>query len=387
MTAQAGVAAGGWSVSAGFFDFDNDGLLDLLVTRYLDWDLAHSKICARQTYCPPIQFPPVTNILYRNCGHGKFQDVSERSGIARKKGRALGVAFNDYDGDGYTDVFVANDGMEEFLFHNTGHGTFEERALETGVALSDEGKPYAGMGVDFRDYDNDGRPDLMVTDLARQVYALYHNDGNGLFTYRSRETGMAAVSSLSSGWGMRWEDFDNDGWKDLLIAQGHVMDNVEEVDPGLHYREPILFAFHRGGRFERAELRGHTEAMAGRGAAFGDLDNDGFMDAVVGVLGGRPVVIRDPGRDAGNHHHWLTLALEGTGSNRDGLGATVHIGDQWQYATTAGSYASASDKRVHFGLASARAADIEIRWPSGERQALKAQTVDRVLHVKEPSRP
>jgi hypothetical protein len=240
------------------------------------------------------------------------------------------------------------------------------------------------MGVDFRDYDNDGRPDLIVTNLARQVYAVYHNDGNGSFSYRSRESGIAALSSASSGWGLRWEDFNNDGWKDLLIAQSHVMDNVEEVDPGLHYREPLLFALNHGGRFERAELAEHSQPVAGRGAAFGDLDNNGFVDAVVGVVGSKPVLVRDPGRALGGGNHWLTLALEGTRSNRDALGATVRIGNQWQYATTAGSYASASDKRVHFGLGSANRADVEIHWPSGARQNLTRVAADQVLVVKEP---
>ena len=220
VTAKAGVAAGGWSASAGFFDFDNDGKLDLFVTRYLDWSLVTSKSCAKQTYCPPGEFPAEANMLFRNRGDGTFEDVSRRSGIASKKGRSLGVAFGDYDGDGYPDIFVANDGMEEFLWHNNGNGTFTERALEAGVALSDDGKPYAGMGVDFRDYDNDGKPDIIVTNLAKQTYALYHNDGNGSFSYRSLESGLGTLTAASSGWGVGLVDFDNDGWKDLFVAQG-----------------------------------------------------------------------------------------------------------------------------------------------------------------------
>ncbi|MBV9082992.1 MAG: VCBS repeat-containing protein, partial [Acidobacteriaceae bacterium] len=218
VTEKAGVAAGGWSASAGFFDYDNDGRLDLFVTRYMICDTAHSKACGAslRVYCLPGEFPATTNILYRNRGDGTFEDVSQRSGIAACKARSLGVAFNDYDDDGFADVFVANDGMEEFLFHNNGNGTFTERALEAGVALSDDGKPYAGIGVDFRDYDNDGRPDIIVTNLARQVYAVYHNDGNGSFSYRSLESGLGSLTAGSSGWGMHLEDFDNDGWKDLF---------------------------------------------------------------------------------------------------------------------------------------------------------------------------
>ena len=382
VTQIAGVAAGGWSASAGFIDYDNDGRLDLFVTRYLEWDPAHNKICARQTYCPPIDFPATTNVLYHNRGDGTFEDVSQRSGIDAVKGRSLGVAFNDYDGDGFTDIFVANDGMEQFLFHNNGNGAFSEKALEAGVSLSDDGKPYAGMGVDFRDYDNDGRPDIIVTNLARQVYAVYHNDGNGSFTYRSRETGLGTLSAASSGWGMRLEDFDNDGWKDLFIAQSHVMDNVETIDPSLHYLEPPLLALNRNGRFERADP-GMNTPLAGRGAAFGDLNNDGAIDVVLTVLNSRAKVFRNRTKT----QHWLTLSLTGVKSNRDGFGARIEANGQTQYVNSAGSYLSASDKRVHFGLGSATTANIKIIWPSGIHQSLPAVAADQFLSVKEPALP
>ncbi len=379
VTARAGVAAGGWSVSAGFFDYDNDGKLDLFVTRYMQWDTQHSKSCTRDTYCPPGEFPATTNILYHNRGDGTFEDVSERAGIAAKKGRSLGVAFNDYDGDGFADIVVANDAMEQFLFHNNRNGTFTERALDAGVAFSDDGKPFSGMGVDFRDYDNDGRPDIVITDLAKQVYALYHNDGNGSFSYRSLQAGLGTLSAGSSGWGLRLEDFNNDGWKDLFVAQSHVMDNVEQIDPSLHYKQPPLLALNRQGRFQAADS-GMSTAVAGRGAAFGDLNNDGWVDVVMSVLGGQPVVFRNR---AGNAH-WLTVCLEGVRSNRDGLGARVVANGQTQYATTAGSYLSASDKRVHFGLGSADKADVEIWWPSGARQRLGGVSANQFLKVREP---
>jgi hypothetical protein len=379
VTVRAGVAGGGWSVSAGYFDYDNDGKLDLFVTRYMQWDTQHNKVCARETYCPPGEFPKTTNLLFHNRGDGTFEDVSRLSGIAAKPGRALGVAFNDYDNDGFADIFVANDGMEEFLFHNNGNGTFTERALDAGVALSDNGKPISGMGADFRDYDNDGRPDIVVTDLARQVYALFHNDGEGSFTYRSREAGLTALTAANSGWGMRLEDFDNDGWKDLFVAQSHVMDNVERIDPSLHYLEPPLLALNRHGHFEKADC-GMSTPVAGRGAAFGDWNNDGSVDVIITVLGGRPVVFQNRARGA----HWLTLTLEGTRSNRDGFGARISVNGQWQYATSAGSYLSASDKHVHFGLGSAQTADVEIWWPSGTHQRLANVRADQFLHVREP---
>src|SRR6185437_2650249 len=317
VTAKAGVAGGGWSVSAGFFDFDNDGRLDLFVTRYMEWDTRHSKTCggAWRTYCPPAEFPATTNLLYRNRGDGTFEDVSQKSGIAAKKGRALGVAFADYDDDGFMDFFVANDGMQQYLFHNNGNGTFTECGLECGAGLTADGKPMSGMGVVFQDYDNDGRPDIVVTVLPRENYTVFRNDGNGQFSYRSLETGLAALTSGSSGWGVGLEDFNNDGWKDLFVAQSHVLDNVERIDPSLHYLEKPLLAINSKSRFELADS-GVAVPLAGRGAAFGDLNNDGWVDAVVTSLGGPPQVLINR---RGNQH-WLTIALHGTRTNRDGLG-------------------------------------------------------------------
>ena len=384
VTAKAGVAGGGWSVSAGFFDYDNDGKLDLFVTRYMEWDTKHSKTCGGEwhTYCPPEEFPATTNILYHNNGDGTFTDVSQRSGIVAKKGRALGVAFADYDDDGFTDIFVANDGMQQYLFHNNGNGTFTERGLEAGAALSEDGRRLSGMGVVFQDYDNDGRPDIIVTELPREIYGVYHNDGNGLFTYRSLETGLGVLSSGSSGWGIGLEDFDNDGWKDLFVAQGHVLDNVEQIDPSLHYQELPLLAMNQHGRFQRADA-GIPSPWAARGAAFGDLNNDGRQDVVMTVLGGHPQVFlnRAPTQ------HWLVVTLRGTASNRDGLGARVRVNGQTRFATTAGSYLSASDKRLHFGLGSSDTAKIEIAWPSGAHQTLNDVHADQFLEVREPGRP
>jgi enediyne biosynthesis protein E4 len=383
VTAKAGVEAGGWSCSAGFFDYDNDGRLDLFVTRYMLWDTQHSKICGNewQTYCPPAEFPQTTNILYRNRGDGTFEDVSQHSGIAAVKGRSLGVCFADYDDDGFTDVFVSNDGMRQFLFHNNGDGTFTERALEAGAALTADGKPLSGMGTVFQDYDNDGRPDILVTVLPREVYALFHNDGNGLFSYRSLQAGLGLLTAASSGWGVGLEDFDNDGWKDLFVAQSHVLDNVEEIDHMLHYKEPPLLALNHAGRFERADS-GVTAAIAGRGAAFGDINNDGYQDVVVTSLGGEPLVLFGHPTTG----HWLSIALRGTRSNRDGLGARVQVNGQTRFATTSGSYISASDKRLHFGLGDAESAKVEIRWPSGTRQVLENVKSNQFLEIHEPEK-
>jgi len=384
VTAKAGVGGGGWSVSAGFFDYDNDGKLDLFVTRYMDWDTQHSKDCGGNfhTYCPPGEFPRTTNILYHNRGDGTFEDVSQRSGIAAKKGHGLGVAFADYDGDGFTDIYVANDGMQQYLFHNNGNGTFTEVALQSGAALNLDGGPLSGMGVVFQDYDNDGKPDVIVTTLPRQTYAVFHNDGNGSFSDRGLQTGVTMLSGVTSGWGVGLEDFDNDGQKDLFITQGHVLDNVEAIDPSLHYLEPTLLAINRNGRFERADP-GTDALVSGRGAAFGDLNNDGWVDAVATVLGMHPQFFFNRRGAA----HWLTITLRGTRSNRDGLGARVQVNGQTRFATTAGSYESANDKRLHFGLGSAKSAKIEVFWPSGTHQVQNDISADQFLEIREPERP
>jgi hypothetical protein len=384
VTAKAGVAGGGWSASAGFFDYDNDGKLDLFVTRYMDWDPKHSKTCGGEwhTYCPPEEFPATTSILYHNRGDGTFEDVSQRSGIAAKKGRGLGVAFADYDDDGFTDIFVANDGMQQFLFHNNGDGTFTERGLEAGAALSEDGRRLSGMGVVFQDYDNDGRPDIIVTELPREIYSVYHNEGKATFSYQSLPTGLGVLSTGSSGWGIGLEDFENKGWKDLFVAQGHVLDNVEQIDPSLRYQELPMLALNREGHFERSDP-GISKPVAGRGAAFGDLNNDGWQDVVMTALGQPPQILMG----AGGKQHWLVVRLRGTRSNRDGLGTRVRVNGQTRFATTSGSYLSASDKRLHFGLGAAETATIEIAWPSGCRQALKDVHVDTFLEVVEPEKP
>src|SRR6202158_3269767 len=265
VTANAGVAAGGWSVSAGFFDYDNAGHLDLFVTRSLNWTVANSKTCGNENamYCPPTEFPAISNILYHNRGDGTFEDVSVQSGIASKKGHGLGVAFADYEGDGFTDIFVANDVTNQFLFHNNGNGTFTECALESGAALTSDGKMLSGMGAVFQDYDNDGLPDVLVTQLPHQPYVAFHNDGHGSFSAQELETGFGALSGKSFGWGVGLEDFDNDGWKDAFIVQGHVFDNVEKYDSSLRYKDPPLLAMNHNGRFDKANAGSNT-TVAGR---------------------------------------------------------------------------------------------------------------------------
>lgn len=368
---------GGWSVSAAFLDYDRDGRLDLFVARYLDWDLSRNILCGTpfHAYCRPDKFAGVSNLLYRNEGGGRFRDVSRESGISGVIGKGMGVAVADYDADGFGDIFVANDGMEQFLFHNEGNGTFVERALEAGVALSDDARPYAGMGAAFGDYDNDGRPDLVVTNLALEKYALYRNDGGGRFTYASLTTGLASATARSSGWGVGLHDFDNDGFKDVFAAQSHVLDNVERIHSGLRYLEPpALYRNAGGGKFEAAMNPG-ARPVAGRGVTFGDLNNDGAIDAVMAVLGGSPLVFLNASPRPG-----VTIRLVGRSANRDGAGATVRAGAQTVTATSAGSYLSASDARVHL---SGSPATVEVVWPGGRKQTARLTPGQRVVTIEE----
>lgn len=393
VTDKAGVGGSGWSTSAAWVDLDGDGLLDLVVLRYLTWDFddiwcgEHKE--GYRAYCHPDYFKPITPLVYHNDGNGHFTEVSEKIGVA-KPGKGLGIAIADYDRDGHIDLFVANDSMAEFLYHNKGDGTFEEVALISGVAVDGEGHTFAGMGVDFADYNNDGFPDLVITDLASQMYALYRNNGDGTFTYESYPSGLGRMTMTHSGWGVRFLDYDNDGCKDLLIAQGHDLDTIELTFPNLRYREPMLLARNTGHGFEDVSAEAGSvfrEAWVGRGLAIGDIDNDGRLDAVVTTNDGPLYVLRNA---TPTPNHWLILKLVGHKSNRDAIGAEVKVvtGKIVQVATvtTAGSYLSSSDKRVHFGLgAETVAAAIEIRWPSGIRQTLKNVRADQILQVDEPS--
>jgi len=396
VTAKAGVAGSGWSTSAAWVDLDNDGLLDLVVLRYMDWDFddiwcgEHKE--GYRAYCHPDSFRPISPLVYHNDGGGHFTEVSQKLGLA-EPGKGLGIAIADYDRDGRIDLFIANDSMNEFLYHNEGGGKFKEVALPAGVALDAEGHTYAGMGVDFADYNNDGLPDLIVADLASQVYALYRNNGDDTFNYESFPSGIGRMTMNHSGWGLRFFDFDNDGWKDLLIAQGHDLDTIELTSPNVRYREPMLLARNNGhGSFvdvSAASGKIFHEAWAARGLAIGDIDNDGRIDAVVSTNDGPAYVIHN---ETNTGNHWLTLKLIGHKSNRDAIGAVVKMltkaGAQYATVTTASSYLSSSDKRVHFGLgADAAAQSIEIHWPSGVRQVLKDVRGGQILQVDEPARP
>ena len=393
VTAKAGVDGSGWSTSAAWVDLDGDGYLDLVVLRYLDWDFA-DVWCGEhregyRAYCHPENFKAVPPLVFHNKGDGTFTEVAAKLGLG-KPAKGLGVAFEDYDKDGHLDLFFANDSMLEYLYHNKGDGTFEEVGLAAAVAADADGRTYAGMGVDFADYKNTGWPSLLVTDLANQRYSLYENNRDGSFNYVSQETGIGKMTLLHSGWGVRFFDYDNDGWKDLMIAQGHDLDTIELTAPTLRYREHLLLAHNdRGKSFtdvssESGEV--FQQNWVGRGLAIGDLDNDGRLDAVVTTNDGPAYVLHN---EIQTGNHWLLLKLVGHKSNRDAIGAQIKIvtGDGPQYAmvTTAGSYLSSGDKRVHFGLGKqTQVSAIEIRWPSGIIQMLKDVRADQILQIGEP---
>ena len=392
VTARAGVGGSGWSTSAAWVDLDGDGFLDLVVLRYLEWDFddiwcgEHKE--GYRAYCHPDLFKPVSPLVYHNNGDGTFTEIAAKLGLARP-GKGLGLAIADYDRDGHIDLFVANDSMVQFLYHNKGNGTFEEVGLQSEVAVDIDGRTYAGMGVDFADYNNDCWPDIVVTDLANQRYALYQNNGDGSFTYASTASGISKMTLAHSGWGVRFLDYDNDGWKDLLIAQGHDLDTVELAFPNLRYREPMLLARNTGKGFVdvSAESGGiFQKAWVARGMAIGDLDNDGRVDAVVSTNDGPAYVLHN---ETITENHWILLRLVGHQSNRDGIGAEVRAttGSITQSATvtTTGSYLSASDKRVHFGLGKSDVVQqIQVRWPSGIVQTLKDIHANQVLQIDEP---
>jgi hypothetical protein len=396
ITAQAHITGNMWAVSAGWVDYDNDGWLDLFVSNYVVWDPSSEPRCGtpeRQFYCHPKAYQGLPGQLFHNNHDGTFTDVSQSSGIGRHIGKGMGVAFADIDGDGLTDIFVANDSVRNFLFHNKGDGTFDEIGLEAGVALRDDGFAIAGMGADLRDFDNDGKPDLIVSGILNDSFLLFRNLGRGGgFEDYAQLTGLLMGTRRFTGWGLGMYDFDNDGWKDLFFALSHLaqLDRYLGSDSALPNR---VFRNVEGKRFEDVSPAAgpqFQEPAMNRGVAFGDFDNDGRVDAVVSVINGPAKLFRNVTE---GQSHWLAIRLRGRRSNREGLGALVHAHlpdgrDLYNEATTAVGFASASGPLVRFGLGANRSVEkIEIRWPGGGRQQIANVSGDRIVDIVEEAGP
>jgi hypothetical protein len=397
VTEKAGVGGGVmggkkmWSVSALWIDYNNDGLPDLFIANYCKWEVNQDPFCGpkpeQRSYCHPKNYEPLPNTLYRNNGDGSFTDVSAETGVSKHFGKGMGAVMGDYDGDGFMDVFVANDTRPNFLFHNIGGKRFEEVALERGVAYPEAAQAISGMGADFKDVDNDGRPDIWHTAIENESFPLYQNRG-GEFQEFTQQAQLSRTRTMS-GWSNGIFDFDNDGWKDLFVARGNVLDNVA-LFSNRRYEEPNSVFRNMGrGKFQDVSAEAGADfqkAAAHRGAAFGDLDNDGRVDAVVSVLNGKAQYFHNVTR---NPNHWILLRLTGTKSNRMGLGAQIRVtaedgSKQYNQVTTASGYACSSDSRVHFGLGASKVIrEIEIKWPSGMKQVLRDVPGDQILQVEE----
>ena len=390
VTSEARIKSDRWSVAAGWFDYDRDGWLDLLVVNYLDWSPEMDIYCGDsirriRTICHPSRFAGLSNNLYRNRGDGTFEDVSQQSGIAAHLGKGMSVAFADFDVDGFTDVFITNDTLPDFLFRNRGDGSFEQVGLLAGVAVGAHGRPVASMGVDFRDYNNDGLPDLAVTALIRETFPIFRNEGKGLFREDSFPSRLGSQTAKKSGWSNGFFDFNNDGWKDLFTANSHVNDLVELFEASPYKQANSIFVNRGDGSFLDVSAEAGPQfqaAKAHRGSAFADFNNDGRMDVVVSVIGERPELWENvtPGTN-----RWLILKLTGSRGNRDGLGTAVRIGHQHNVMTTSVGYASSSYYGVHFGLGATEWVDrIEIIWPKSRTvQILPRVQANQILEIQE----
>ena len=378
------------SVGAAWFDYDNDGLLDLIVSNYTTWSPQSDKRCTlggSEVYCDPeAYYSNASHRLYHNLGHGKFEDVTDKSGIGKAPGKGMGISIADFNDDGLMDVFIANDTEPNALFINKGDGTFEEMALRYGVALNEQGNVVSSMGSDARDFDNDGRVDIVYNDLINQVWHLFLNRGD-IFRYASPQTHLTRLSTPYSGWSIGFIDYDNDGWLDLYSANG----DVDDIRPDARMHD-TMFRNIGGKAFEDVSApMGPDFLRKGfqRGSAFADLNNDGFQDIVVTSLNERPRVLMNTG---GNGNHWLTLELTGHVSNRDAIGAKVKVTCRsgrtlYQHVAPSVGFISSSDKRVHFGLGQEQAVEtIEIHWPSGLVQRIDDPGRDRFLRIDEPQR-
>jgi enediyne biosynthesis protein E4 len=389
VTAEAGIHNVSFGTSAAWVDYDLDGRLDLFVANYVKWtpetDLWCSMDGSTKSYCTPESYPGASSKLYRNLGGGKFQDLTEQAGLADPTSKSLGVVAFDYDGDGWPDLFVANDTQPNKLYHNLKNGRFQEVGLSSGVAFGEDGVARAAMGVDAADYDRSGRPHLIVGNFSNQMLGLYHNEGNGLFVDEAPRSAVGRASLLTLTFGLVFFDYDLDGYPDILAANGHLDEEIERVQPKVRYREMPLLLRNMGGGSFKEETGAFPEPLVARGLAYGDYDRDGDLDVLIATNHGAAHLYRN---DGGNANHWLNVKLEGTRANRDGIGAVVRVtsagGAQWQAVHSGSSYLSANDLALTFGLGrDEKAASVEVQWPGGGKQVLKDVPAGQHLVIKQ----
>jgi hypothetical protein len=383
-----------WSAAAGWVDYNNDGKLDLFVSNYCKWEVNKDPVCLSggrlRAYCHPKFYEPLPSTLYRNNGDGTFTDVSEETGISKHLSKGMGIGFNDYDGDGFTDIFVANDNMPNALFHNLKGKAFEEVAMDAGVAYSENGKAVSGMGAEFRDLDNDGLPDIWHTATELETFPLFRNRGNGIFIDVTGRSGLARPTLQMSGWSNGVADFDNDGLKDLFVARGNVLDNIAEFSSRTYGEPNTIFRNMGKMTFQDVTAQAGPDMQISepyRGAAIGDLDNDGRLDMVVTVLNGKARILRNV---SANNNNWVTFKLVGTRSNRMAIGAQLKLttedgNSQYDIVSTSAGYGASRDPRPHFGLGAFKTVrQLEIRWTSGTRQVLKDLPANKIHRIEEP---
>src|SRR5215471_334653 len=395
VTAKAGVAAPGWTTSAVWFDYDNDGKLDLFLCSFVEFSEKSNIVCGdnklgRRFYCIPRVFKPTPNLLFHNNGDGTFTEVSAGTDIHKALGKGLGVVATDVNNDGLLDLFVANDTVQNFLFMNRGKGKWDEIGLMSEVGYSANGTPRSGMGVDAADINGDGRQDLFVANVDQEMFSLYRNDGNEVFSDVAATNGVAQATRLLSGWGLKFFDYDNDGLVDLFLANGHPDDMIDQYSQQVKYREPLLLFHHDGTKLVNVSAQAgpaFQQSFAARGLAIGDYNNDGRIDVLVGNNGGAPLLLQN---NAGDGHHWLGIKLQGTGCNRDAVGAKItwSYGDvvRSRFKSSGGSYLSAHDVREVLGTGTAAKIDwIEIKWPqpSGRVERITDLPIDRYVTIVE----
>jgi hypothetical protein len=395
VTGKAGLAAPGWTTSAVWFDYDNDGKLDLFLCSFVQFSAKSDVYCGdnklgKRFYCIPRVFKPTPSLLFHNNGDGTFKEVSAGTDIQKAMGKALGVVATDINNDGLTDLFVANDTVQNFLFANRGKGKWDEIGLAAEVGFSANGTPRSGMGVDAADVNGDGRQDLFVANVDQEMFSLYRNDGNEFFSDLANFHGVAQATRLLSGWGLKFFDYDNDGSVDLILANGHPDDMIESYSQQVRYKEPLVLFHHDGKKLSNvtAEAGPAFQKMyPARGLAVGDYNNDGRLDVLIGNNGEAPVLLRN---NAGEGNHWVGLKLQGTSCNRDAIGATItwSYGDvqRSRYKSSGGSYLSSHDRREVLGLGTVTKVNwVEIKWPqpSGRVERLTDVPIDRYVTVIE----